>query len=400
MNRNKPGRMRILLSKISTVITAGAIVLAPGALSAQAAEAGFGPANPFYAPSTLPFQAPPFDKIKDADYQPAIEAGIAQMIAETRAIADNPAPPTFENTFVAMEKSGRLINRVMGVFNGVSSANMDPVLQKVQDEEAPKLAAMQDAIYLNSKLFARVSKIYEERHTLGLDPESLRLVEYDYQEFVLAGAKLSDADKADLKKLNEEEANLTTAFISKLLAATKDGAYVTEDKAALAGLSAAQLAEAAQAASDRKVKGWVQPLQNTTQQPELQSLTDRTTRKAIFEDSWNRAERGDANDTRATIARLAQLRAQKARLLGYPTSRRGDWLIRWPRLREAALEVHGCAGSGGDGQGCRRRQGHSGPDRYAEGRIHAKPGTGTSIPSRCARPSTIWTRPRSSPTSS
>jgi len=317
MNRIKPGRMRILLSKISTLITAGAIALAPGALSAQAAEAGFGPANPFYAPSTLPFHAPPFDKIKDADYQPAIEAGIAQMIAETRAIADNPAPPTFENTFVAMEKSGLLINRVMGVFNGVSSANMDPALQKVQDEEAPKLAAMQDAIYLNARLFQRVSAIYEQRHTLGLDPESLRLVEYDYQEFVLAGAKLSDSDKAALKKLNEEEANLTTAFISKLLAATKDGAYRTQDKTALAGLSAAQLAEAAQAAGDRKVQGWVLPLQNTTQQPELQSLTDRATRKAIFEDSWNRAEHGDANDTRATIARLAQLRAQKAKLLGY-----------------------------------------------------------------------------------
>jgi peptidyl-dipeptidase Dcp len=297
---------------------AGAIALTPGATAAQAADAGFGPSNPFYAPSPLPFHAPPFDKIKDADYQPAIEAGIAQMIAETRAIADNLAPPTFENTFVAMEKSGRLIDRVMGVFNGVTGANMDPVLQKVQEEEAPKLAAMQDAIYLNSKLFQRVSKIYEERHSLHLDPESLRLVEYDYQEFALAGARLSPADKAALKKLNEEEANLTTAFISKLLAATKDGAYVAEDKAALAGLSPAQLAAAALAAKNRQKDGWVLPLQNTTQQPELESLSDRATRKALFEDSWNRAEHDGANDTRATIARLAQLRAQKAKLLGYP----------------------------------------------------------------------------------
>jgi peptidyl-dipeptidase Dcp len=195
---------------------------------------------------------------------------------------------------------------------------MDPVLQKVQEEEAPKLAAMQDAIYLNSKLFQRVSKIYEERHSLHLDPESLRLVEYDYQEFALAGARLSPADKAALKKLNEEEANLTTAFISKLLAATKDGAYVAEDKAALAGLSPAQLAAAALAAKNRQKDGWVLPLQNTTQQPELESLSDRATRKALFEDSWNRAEHDGANDTRATIARLAQLRAQKAKLLGYP----------------------------------------------------------------------------------
>ncbi len=134
----------------------------------------------------------------------------------------------------------------MAVFNGVTGANMNPALQKVQDEEAPKLAAMQDAIYLNAKLFQRVSKIYEQRHSLHLDPESLRLVEYDYQQFVLAGARLSDADKAELKKLNEEEANLSTAFISKLLAATKDAAYVTADKSALAGLSDAQLAAAAQ----------------------------------------------------------------------------------------------------------------------------------------------------------
>ena len=123
-----------------------------------------------------------------------------------------------------MEKSGQLISRVMMVFNGVTGANINPALQKVQDEEAPKLAALQDGIYLNPKLFKRVSEIYKKRHSLKLDAESLRLVEYDYQEFVLAGAKLSDADKAELKKLNEEEANLTTAFISKLLAATKDAA--------------------------------------------------------------------------------------------------------------------------------------------------------------------------------
>ena len=300
-------------------MTAGAIALTPGGASAQAASAqpAFGPANPFYAASTLPFEAPPFDKIKDSDYQPAMDAGIAQNLAEIRAIADNPAPPTFENTIVAIEKSGVLLNRVTHVFNGVTGANMNPVLQKVQDEEAPKLAALNDALYLNTKLFERVEKIYEQRHALGLDAESLRLVEYDYQEFVLSGARLSEADKTALKKLNEEEANLTTAFVSKLLAAAKDGAYVTKDKAALAGLSDAELAVAADAAKERKVEGWVISLQNTTQQPELELLSNRATRQALFEASWNRAERGDANDTRATIARLAQLRAQQAKLMGY-----------------------------------------------------------------------------------
>jgi peptidyl-dipeptidase Dcp len=306
---------RSLLPQLSTLITAGAIALTPGGAGAQAA---FGPANPFYAPSALPFHAPPFDKIKDEDYQPAIEAGIAQNLEEIRAIAENPQPPTFENTFVAMEKSGRLIGRVMLVFNGITGANINPVLQKVQDAEAPKLAAMQDAIYLNSKLFQRVAHIYERRSSLNLDAESLRLVEYQYQQFVLAGAQLSDADKAALKKLNEEEANLTTAFISKLLAATKAAAYITTDKAALAGLSAAELTSAADAAKERDVKGWVLPLQNTTQQPQLDSLTNRDTRHALFQDSWTRTERGGDNDTRATVARLAELRAQKAKLLGFP----------------------------------------------------------------------------------
>jgi peptidyl-dipeptidase Dcp len=163
-------------------------------------------------------------------------------------------------------------------------------------------------------------------------------VEYDYQQFVLAGAKLSEGDKAELKKLNEEEANLTTAFISKLLAATKDAAYVTKDKSALAGLSDAELAAAADAAKERKVKGWVLPLQNTTQQPDLQSLTNRETRHALFENSWKRAERGGANDTRATIARLAQLRAQKAKLLGYPNYAAWNLIDQMAKTPEAALK--------------------------------------------------------------
>jgi peptidyl-dipeptidase Dcp len=338
MYKNRQSRMRIILSGISVLMIACVLAITPGAAQAQAASAAFGPDNPFYAPSTLPFHAPPFDKIKDSDYQPAIDAGIAQKIEETRAIADNPAAPTFENTFVAMEKSGRLIDRVMGVFNEVTGANINPVLQAVQDAEAPKLAAMQDAIYLNAKLFQRVSKIYEERHSLHLDAEALRLAEYQYQEFVLAGALLSDSDKAALKKLNEEEANLSTSYTSKLLAATKDAAFVTKDKQTLAGLSDAQVAAAAQAAADRKVEGWVLPLQNTTQQPDLQLLSNRATRQALFLDSWNRAERGGTNDTRDIIARLAQLRAQKAKLLGYPNHAAWKLADQMARTPEAALK--------------------------------------------------------------
>ncbi len=291
------------------------MALGVASASAQSAVAAYGPNNPFYAPSTLPFQAPPFDKIKDSDYQPAIDAGMAMQINEVEAIANNSAPPTFENTVVALERSGQLLTRVMTVFNCVTGANTNDALQKVQAYEAPRLAAHQDGIYLNSKLFARVKAVYEQRASLHLDSESLRLVEYDYQQFVKAGANLSDADKAKLKKLNEEESTLENTFMNQLLAAAKAGAFSTTDEKALAGLSEAQIAAAAQSA---QAHGWRIPLQNTTQQPVLAALSDRATRQAIFLNSWNRAERGDANDTRATIARLAQLRAEKAALLGFP----------------------------------------------------------------------------------
>ncbi|HEY4046106.1 MAG TPA: peptidyl-dipeptidase Dcp [Acidobacteriaceae bacterium] len=300
---------------MNILITAGAIALSSGAL---AADLPFGPENPFYAQSTLPFQAPPFDKIKDSDFQPAIEAGMAQQLNEVQAIANDPDPPSFENTIVALEKTGQLFTRAMAVFNGITGANTNPTLQKIQEVEAPKLAAHHDAIYLDAKLFARVSTLYKERDSLKLDPESQRLLEYDYKQFVHAGANLSDANKTKLRKLNEEESTLSNAFINKLLAATKEAAYVTTDKAGLAGVSDAQIAAAAEAAKERKVPGFVLPLQNTTQQPDLTELSDRATRQALFEKSWTRAELGGPNDTRDTIARLAQVRAEKAKLLGFP----------------------------------------------------------------------------------
>ncbi|MFZ2020131.1 MAG: peptidyl-dipeptidase Dcp [Terracidiphilus sp.] len=304
---------------------------------AQNTTARFGPDNPFYAQSTLPFHAPPFDRIKDSDYQPAIDAGMAAQLEEVNRIANNPEPATFENTIVGLERSGQLLARAYGAFNCVTGANLDDDLQKVMEYEAPRLAAHQDEINLNAKLFARIKAIYEKRHELGLDPESLRLVEYDYQEFVKAGANLSDEDKAKLKKLNEEDSTLETAFMTKLQAATKAGAFATTDKAALAGLGDEAMAAAADAAKERKQEGWVIPLQNTTQQPDLASLSDRATRKAIFENSWNRTEKGDANDTRATIARLAQLRSQKAALLGFPNFAAWNLTDQMAKTPEAAI---------------------------------------------------------------
>ncbi len=283
------------------------------------AQTGFGPENPFYTESALPFHAPPFNRIHDADYQPAIEAGMAAQLREMDAIANNPAKPTFENTFVAMERSGVLLKRVMMVFGGVTSANNNSTLQAVQKVEAPKRAALSDAIYLNPKLWARVKAVYGERASLQLEPEQLRLVEVTHERFVHAGAELGDADKAKLKALNEEESTLSNAFETKLLAAAKAAAYATTDKNALAGLSEAQLQAAAGAAKARKQEGYLLPLQNTTQQPDLAEMSDRAARQALFGDSWTRAERGGIDDTRATIARLAQVRAQKAKLLGYPS---------------------------------------------------------------------------------
>ena len=315
----RPCSRKTTLSRMHLLLAAGAIMMSSNVVVAQSAEAGFGPTNPFYAPSTLPFQAPPFDKIKDSDYQPAIEAGMTEQLKEVRAIAEDAGAPTFENTVVAMERTGDLLNRVSMAFSGVAGANTNPALERLQEIEAPKLAAHQDAIYLNAKLFQRFATIYKERDSLKLDAESVRLVEYYYQQFLMAGANLSDADKDKLKELNKEESTLSNAFRTKVLAATKDAAYATTDKNALAGLSAAEIGGAADLAKERKRDGYVLAMQNTTQQPFLVSLKDRATRQAVFEDSWTRAERGDTNDTRATIARLAQIRAEQGKLLGFDT---------------------------------------------------------------------------------
>jgi peptidyl-dipeptidase Dcp len=295
---------------------ATALFMTDTSLTAQ--TAAFGPQNPFYSPSALPFHAPPFDRIKDADYQPAIEAGMAEQEREMLVITNNSAAPTFQNTFVAMEKTGLLLQRAQAAFNAVTGANTNPYLQNVQRELAPKLAAHQDAIYLNPKLFARVRTVYQTRARLQLDPESQRLVEIVYDQFVHAGAALSDADKEKLKKLNEEASKLEDEFSRGLLEAAKKAAYTTTDKSALAGLTDAQIAAAAQAAAARKVEGYLIPLQNTTQQPDLTELSNRATRETLFQQGWTRAEQ-PGNDLRPVVARLAQLRAQKAKLLGFDT---------------------------------------------------------------------------------
>ena len=309
---------------MAVFVAAGVLAIGVG----QGQEVKLRPQNPFAKASTLPFRAPPFDRIHDADYEPALLAGMAEQMREIQAIAEDQAAPTFENTVVAMEKTGELLDRTQRAFSGVAGANTNAVIEKVQQDMAPREAAHEDAIYLDAKLFSRVEKVYLQRKSLKLDAESGRLLEISYKRFVHAGAKLNDADKMKLKEINGEESTLSNTFSRRLLAANKAGAFVTTDKAALAGMSEAQIASAAVDAKARGSEGYAVPLQNTTQQPALAQMSLRATRQALFEASWTRAEKGgngaqssgsgkEETDTRVTIARLAQLRAEKGELLGY-----------------------------------------------------------------------------------
>jgi peptidyl-dipeptidase Dcp len=281
---------------------------------------GFSNANPFARRSSLPYQAPPFDRIHNADYQPAIEEGMRRQLAEFDSIGRQKAPPSFENTIVALERTGDLLTRVLKVFGAVVQANTNDTLQRIQTEEAPRLAAQLDAMYLDPRLYQRVHSVYERRASMKLTSEQNALVERYHRDFVRAGAQLSESAKDRLRKLNQEEAGLSTDFQNKLLAATKAGALVLDDRAQLEGLNEADVAAAAEAAKERGLPGkFVIALQNTTQQPAQASLANRGVRQRLFEASTHRADRGDSNDTRATVRRLAALRIERANLLGFPT---------------------------------------------------------------------------------
>jgi peptidyl-dipeptidase Dcp len=302
----------------ATLATVAAAGCSPAATPVQTSPAP-ATSNPLFVESTLPYHAPRFDLIRNEDYQPALEEGMRQDLAEIAAIAKQTRPPTFDNTIVAMERSGALLTRAERAFFGVIGANTNDTLQKVQEIEAPKLAAHSDAIYLNDQLYQRVKSIYDRRDASGFTPEQKALVERYHRDFVRAGAELSEPDKIKMRALNQEISKLSTEFSNKLLAGTKASALVLDNAAALEGLNPEEIQTAAQAAKDRGLTGkWVIPLQNTTQQPAQAELRNRAIRERLFELSTMRTERSDSNDTRSTIRRLAELRAEKAALLGYP----------------------------------------------------------------------------------
>ncbi len=274
--------------------------------------------NPLLVESTLPYHAPPFNKIKDEHFVPAIEAGMREELKEVDVIAANAEKPTFDNTIVALERTGRLLDRAERTFSNLNAADTNPTRQKIETEIAPKLSAHRDAIHLNAKLFARIQELYDNRDKLGLDPESSYLLERYYKDFVRAGAKLSEPDKEKLKKINAELATLETEFEQNVLKEKNASSVVVDRREDLAGLSDNQIAAAAAAAKDEHKEGkFVLRLQNTTGQPALASLQNRALRERIMRASLSRNSKGGPFDTREIVIRTAQLRAERAKLLGY-----------------------------------------------------------------------------------
>ena len=275
--------------------------------------------NPLLQPSTLPYQMPPFDRIRVSNYAPAFEAGMREQLREVAAIAHDPRPPDFQNTIVALERSGQLLHRVGFIFDELNSNSSSPEMQAIDSKFAPRRSAHQDAIYLDHALWQRVDAVYAQRASLKLDPESAQVLARWHARFVRAGARLGAQDQARLRELNTKIATLTTRFGQNVLKATTAGAVVVDKVADLEGLSPAQVSAAAEAAQARGLKGqWLIPLENTTQQSALAQLTNRALRERIYRASVQRCLGGDA-DNRAVLTDIVRARAQRATLLGYPS---------------------------------------------------------------------------------
>ena len=281
-------------------------------------NAGLDASNPFSKPSALPYGAPEYDKIKTEHFRPALEAGIAQHLSEIEAIANQSEAPTFDNTIVALERTGDLIARALPVFDNLSNAYTSDEIQAIETELSPKFAAYSDAIYLNEKLYGRIADLYNRRDTLGLDAESLRLLEIIHRDFVRAGARLNPEQKAEIQAINSELSGLETKISQNILSEMKSSAVVVDSREELAGLSEEEIADAAAQAESKGLNGkYMLGLQNTSIQPVLSKLSNRELRKKIHEASIVRGMRGNEADNRSNIARVLQLKARKAEILGY-----------------------------------------------------------------------------------
>ena len=308
---------------LGTAAAAAALTFGAGAAFEGGARAAAGQeemtGNPFFAESALPYRLPPFDRIDDEHYRPAFERGMAEQIEEIEAIAARPDPPTFENTIVPLERSGRLLDRVASVFFSLASAHTNDAVNEIRNEMAPRLAAHTDAILLNADLFARVRTLHERRETLALDAEARRLVERYHVDFVRAGARLSDSEKERMQEINAELAALSSRFTQNVLDEVNAAAVVVETEEELAGLSENEIASAAAAAAARGLENrYVLPLLNTSGQPALASLDDRGLRERIARASLARGSQGGEYDNREVITAMARLRAERAAMLGYP----------------------------------------------------------------------------------
>jgi peptidyl-dipeptidase Dcp len=301
------------------IVAASLALIQPVFAAPTAPVAALEASNPFAKLSTLPFHYPAFDKIKDEHFLPAYAAGMREQLREIDGIANNPKPATFDNTIVAMERSGQLLTRVATTFANLQGANTNDKLDEIDREMSPKLAAHNDAIFLNAKLYQRVKSLYDKRTKLGLDAESAYLLDRYNKDFVRAGAKLSAADKVKLKAFNGEIATLQTTFTQNVLKEINASALVVDTRAELAGMSDAAIDAAAAEAKKRGMDGkFVVALINTTGQPPTALLTNRAVRERLMAASMARGSRGGEFDNRTVVTRLAKLRAERAALLGYP----------------------------------------------------------------------------------
>ena len=313
--KKPPLRSTLLFSSAACLLAGASLALA----QSPAPNAAMKTENPLLTESTLQFHYPPFDRIKDADFEPAFEQGMADHLKEVLAIANNKEPATFDNTIVAMERAGRTLGRVGSIFSNLAGANTNPAIQEVESAVSPKLAAHQDEIFLNPTLFARVQAVYDQRDTLGLDAESKFLLERYEKDFVRAGAKLSDADKTKLKALNAELATLETNFNQAVLKEKNADSVIVTDRAQLAGMPESEITASAAAAKAEKQDGkFAIRLLNTTGQPALAYLQNRELRQRLMDASLKRNSHGGEFDDTATVAKIAKLRAEQAVLLGYP----------------------------------------------------------------------------------